>query len=114
MSVFFLCSPRRVVVSSVLQAAFAHSGLTVPLYDTLGPETVEFVVNQTGLTTVVCAGVVELKKLVAIAVGRRCPSLQVLLLCCCVLLCNQRDLRRPFQNFWGGISKYRGYVPSGF
>lgn len=62
---------------------FAHSGLTVPLYDTLGPETVEFVVNQTGLATVVCAGVMELKKLVAIAEGRRCPSLQVLC-CCCV------------------------------
>eukprot|EP00752_Nemacystus_decipiens_P010605 g9443.t1 len=58
------------------QATFAHSGLTVPLYDTLGPETVEFVINQTALTTVVCAGVMELKKLVAIAEGRRCPSLQ--------------------------------------
>lgn len=61
----------------VLQAAFAHSALTVPLYDTLGPETVEFVVNQTDLTTVVCAGAVELQKLVAIAGGGRCPSLQV-------------------------------------
>ncbi|CAM9792230.1 unnamed protein product, partial [Hapterophycus canaliculatus] len=59
------------------QAAFAHSALTVPLYDTLGPETVEFVVNQTGLTTVVCAGVAELRKLATIAKEGRCPSLQV-------------------------------------
>lgn len=59
------------------KAAFAHSALTVPLYDTLGPETVEFVVNQTCLTTVVCAGVVELQKLATIAKGGRCPTLQV-------------------------------------
>ncbi|CAM9837072.1 unnamed protein product [Ectocarpus sp. 6 AP-2014] len=58
------------------QAAFAHSALTVPLYDTLGPETVEFVITQTSLTTVVCSGVAELRKLVAIADGGRCPSLK--------------------------------------
>lgn len=59
------------------QAAFAHSAVTVPLYDTLGPETVEFIVNQTGLATVVCGGVMELQKLVEIAAGGRCPTLQV-------------------------------------
>ncbi|CAM9583383.1 unnamed protein product, partial [Ectocarpus sp. 12 AP-2014] len=58
------------------QAAFAHSALTVPLYDTLGPETVEFVITQTSLTTVVCSSVAELRKLVVIADGGRCPSLK--------------------------------------
>lgn len=59
------------------QAAFAHSTVTVPLYDTLGPETVEYVVKQTDLTTVVCGDASELTKLVHVAEGGRCPTLQV-------------------------------------
>ncbi|CAN0425565.1 unnamed protein product, partial [Laminaria digitata] len=59
------------------QATFAHSGVTVPLYDTLGPETIEFVVKQTDLTTVVCGGAVELQKLVAISGAGLCPTLKV-------------------------------------
>lgn len=51
--------------------------MTVPLYDTLGPETIEFVVKQTDLTTVVCGGAVELQKLVAISGAGLCPTLKV-------------------------------------
>ena len=51
--------------------------MTVPLYDTLGPETIEFVVKQTDLTTVVCGGASELQKLVAISGTGLCPTLKV-------------------------------------
>lgn len=59
------------------QASFAHSGVTVPLYDTLGPETIKFVVQQTDLTTVVCGGAAELQKLVTISGAGLCPTLKV-------------------------------------
>ena len=36
------------------QATFALGGATVPFYDTLGPDTVRFILNQTGAQTVVC------------------------------------------------------------
>lgn len=36
------------------QAVFGLAGATVPLYDTLGPETVHFVLDQTEAQTVVC------------------------------------------------------------
>ncbi len=36
------------------QAAFTIKAATVPLYDTLGPESVGYVINQTELATVVC------------------------------------------------------------
>ncbi|CAM9678327.1 unnamed protein product [Chrysoparadoxa australica] len=58
------------------QAAFAHSAVTVPLYDTLGPDTIEYVVNQTLLTTIVCGGLKELNKLVEVVNTGRCPSLR--------------------------------------
>lgn len=35
------------------QATYSVHGATVPLYDTLGPDTVSYVINQTELTTVV-------------------------------------------------------------
>lgn len=37
----------------VLQGVYSMHGATVPLYDTLGPDTVSYVINQTELTTVV-------------------------------------------------------------
>lgn len=36
------------------QAAFTISAASVPLYDTLGPDSVGYVINQTELATVVC------------------------------------------------------------
>jgi long-chain acyl-CoA synthetase len=37
------------------QATFSVGGVTVPFYDTLGPDTVAFILNQTETKTVVCA-----------------------------------------------------------
>lgn len=37
-------------------ASISQSGTTVAFYDTLGPDSVEFVINQTQLTTIFCAG----------------------------------------------------------
>lgn len=36
-------------------ASMANKGTSVAFYDTLGPETVEFVINQTELTTISCS-----------------------------------------------------------
>jgi long-chain acyl-CoA synthetase len=36
------------------QAIFCVSGATVPFYDTLGPESVEYILKQTGTKSVVC------------------------------------------------------------
>lgn len=36
-------------------AIYTIGGATVPLYDTLGPDTVQFVLNQTGVSSVVCS-----------------------------------------------------------
>ena len=59
------------------QAAFVHSAMTVPLYDTLGHDTVEFVLKETGLTTVVCGSAAELQMVASVAEGGNCPMLQV-------------------------------------
>jgi len=37
-------------------AADAHSLCLVPLYDTLGPEAVQFIINQADLRVVCCSG----------------------------------------------------------
>ena len=37
-------------------ATIRQSGTTVAFYDTLGPAAVEFVIKQTGLSTISCAG----------------------------------------------------------
>lgn len=37
-------------------ASVRQSGTTVALYDTLGADAVEYIVNQTKLTTIACAG----------------------------------------------------------
>ena len=37
-------------------ASVSQAGTTVAFYDTLGPQSVEFVINQTKLTTIACAG----------------------------------------------------------
>ncbi|CAM9104467.1 unnamed protein product [Ascophyllum nodosum] len=58
------------------QAAFVHSAMTVPLYDTLGHDTVEFVLKETGLTTVVCGSAAELQMVASVAEGGNCPMLQ--------------------------------------
>jgi long-chain acyl-CoA synthetase len=50
------------------QAAFCHSAVTVPFYDTLGPETLQFIAAQTGLACIVCGGAAELARLATVKV----------------------------------------------
>jgi len=57
------------------QACFAGRGATVPLYDTLGPATVEFVLKQTGCATVVCGGATEALRVLSVAA--QCPRLKL-------------------------------------
>eukprot|EP00667_Euglena_gracilis_P008245 EG_transcript_8346 len=53
------------------QGCFRQSGATVPMYDTLGPDAVEMIFNETELTTAVAfpAGVTQL-----LACAGRCPT----------------------------------------
>lgn len=37
-------------------ASVRQSGTTVAIYDTLGPQAAQYVINQTQLTTIACAG----------------------------------------------------------
>ena len=56
-------------------ACYSQSAITVPLYDTLGPDTVEFIVNQTEMRTLLCTPV-ELPVLIALKNAGKCPSLK--------------------------------------
>ncbi|TMW62913.1 hypothetical protein Poli38472_005531 [Pythium oligandrum] len=55
------------------QAAYSFGTVVVALYDSLGADSAEFILNQTELPTIVCTSV-ELAKLVAIR--DKCPHLQ--------------------------------------
>lgn len=55
------------------QACYSYGAVPVPLYDTLGADSVEYVVNQTELTSVVCT---SQEVPTVIAVASRCPSLK--------------------------------------
>ena len=55
------------------QACFALNIVTVPLYDTLGPSSVEFILNQTAMRCVVCSNK-EVSNLLEIL--PKCPHLQ--------------------------------------
>ncbi|XP_006818257.1 long-chain-fatty-acid--CoA ligase 1-like [Saccoglossus kowalevskii] len=56
------------------QACGMYSMITVPLYDTLGPEAVTFIINQAGLNIVVCDG--EAKAKLILNKAERTPILQ--------------------------------------
>jgi long-chain acyl-CoA synthetase len=55
------------------QAIFCVSGATVPFYDTLGPETAEYILKQTGTRTVVCTRL-ELERLCQVKKSGKCPN----------------------------------------
>lgn len=55
-------------------ATMCQSGTTIPLYDTLGPSAVEFVIKQTNLTSISCAGN-YLRTLIMLKTQGRAPSL---------------------------------------
>ena len=54
-------------------ACGAYSLVIVPLYDTLGHDAISYIVNQTGMSAVVCA---EDKLANLFAVAKQCKSLQ--------------------------------------
>lgn len=60
-------------------AIFALGGATVPLYDTLGPESAEFILGQTGTKTVVCTRT-ELKNLFRVKMGGNCPAFHTVIM----------------------------------
>jgi long-chain acyl-CoA synthetase len=61
------------------QAIFCVSGATVPFYDTLGPETAEFILKQTGTRTVVCTRS-ELGRLCQVKKAGKCPDFATVIL----------------------------------
>eukprot|EP00462_Mataza_sp_D1_P025650 CAMPEP_0175138146 /NCGR_PEP_ID=MMETSP0087-20121206/10188_1 /TAXON_ID=136419 /ORGANISM="Unknown Unknown, Strain D1" /LENGTH=963 /DNA_ID=CAMNT_0016421019 /DNA_START=360 /DNA_END=3251 /DNA_ORIENTATION=+ len=54
------------------EACNAYSLVTVPLYDTLGPDAVEYIVNQTGMRAVLCS---QEHTQQLLALKDRCPTL---------------------------------------
>eukprot|EP01012_Entosiphon_sulcatum_P031550 TRINITY_DN39_c0_g1_i6.p1 TRINITY_DN39_c0_g1~~TRINITY_DN39_c0_g1_i6.p1 ORF type:complete len:693 (-),score=171.64 TRINITY_DN39_c0_g1_i6:680-2758(-) len=60
------------------QASNAYGGVIVPLYDTLGPETIAYIVNQCELSTVVCGSAKEAANVAS--VKKNCPSLRAIVL----------------------------------
>lgn len=55
------------------QAAYSFSAVVVALYDTLGADSTEYILNQTELATIVCT-VTELKKLTQVGLSVRAVS----------------------------------------
>lgn len=61
------------------QAIFCVAGATVPFYDTLGPESVEYILKQTGTKTVVCTRA-ELERLCTVKKAGECPAFEYAIL----------------------------------
>ena len=60
-------------------AAYSISGVAVPFYDTLGPDTVEFILMQTSLKTVLCTRT-QLPKLCQAKQSGKCPHFAAVIL----------------------------------
>ncbi|GKZ00101.1 hypothetical protein MPSEU_000963500 [Mayamaea pseudoterrestris] len=60
-------------------AAYTIGGCTAPFYDTLGPETVQFILTQTGLTSVISTRA-ELASLCAAKQTGLCPNFEYIIL----------------------------------
>eukprot|EP00980_Cylindrotheca_fusiformis_P004633 scaffold991_cov128-Cylindrotheca_fusiformis.AAC.5 len=60
-------------------AIFCLSGATVPFYDTLGPESVEFILEQTGTKTVVATRA-ELERLCSVKTSGKCDHFDSVIL----------------------------------
>ena len=60
-------------------AAYSISGIAVPFYDTLGPDTVEFILQQTSLKTVLCTRT-QLPKLCRAKQTGNCPHFGAVIL----------------------------------
>eukprot|EP00996_Jenningsia_fusiforme_P002106 NODE_294_length_2501_cov_132.613377_g271_i0.p1 GENE.NODE_294_length_2501_cov_132.613377_g271_i0~~NODE_294_length_2501_cov_132.613377_g271_i0.p1 ORF type:complete len:681 (-),score=130.41 NODE_294_length_2501_cov_132.613377_g271_i0:368-2410(-) len=60
------------------QACNAHGIVLVPLYDTLGPDTVQFVINEAMMSTVMVGTVKEAQTV--ISVSEQCPTLKAVVI----------------------------------
>jgi len=60
-------------------AVYTVGGATVPLYDTLGPDTVKFILNQTGMSVCVCTRS-EVGKLIEAKRTGECPRFESIIL----------------------------------
>jgi long-subunit acyl-CoA synthetase (AMP-forming) len=74
-----------VLVDSALHA---YSMISVPLYDTLGPDAVDYICNHAELTAVACSAAVAPVLMQALP---NCPNLRLLVrsrcMCVCVRMC---------------------------
>lgn len=61
------------------QAIFCLSGATVPFYDTLGPDTAEYILKQTETRALVCSRL-ELDRVCKVKKGGNCPFFQTVIL----------------------------------
>jgi len=59
------------------QACYMHSFVTVPLYDTLGPEAIEFIITQAQIGTIICTA--DKAKLV-LDISEKLPSCKTLVI----------------------------------
>jgi long-chain acyl-CoA synthetase len=73
LGIFLKNSPAWIVAEN---AAYYLNAVVVPLYDTLGTDTLEFIVNLTELQTIVCSSR-ELKILMNVA--SLCPRLKTVI-----------------------------------
>jgi long-chain acyl-CoA synthetase len=73
------------------QACFYLGALTVPLYESTGKETLEFILNETALETVVCSES-QLRALVNVA--SLCPSLKTVVVTSLALSTEYLDLAK--------------------
>lgn len=78
MNVLALYCKNRVEWTLAEQGCYSQNGTTVPLYDTLGTDSVSFVITQTECSTILCTEA-EVKTL--IEVKAVCPTLTSLIVC---------------------------------
>jgi long-chain acyl-CoA synthetase len=60
-------------------SCYQISAATVPLYDTLGPDAVEYVINHTSLQTIICSSI-ELPSICSIVLLNKCKTLKYIIL----------------------------------
>nr|AND95617.1 Long-chain acyl-CoA synthetase [Chromera velia] len=60
-----------------MQASYRQGACLVPLYDTLGADTFEFIINQTRMKTVVAGDAKLVNQLIAL--NEKCPSLKIVI-----------------------------------
>ncbi len=80
--VLFVCVFAEWVL--VDAALHAYNFISVPLYDTLGPDAVEYICNHAELTAVACSAAVAP---IMVAALNKCPTVKALVRPTCVCVC---------------------------